>query len=108
MVFNELKRFYNDTSAQVEMLQQTMYIFIVVAVLFAMSLVIPPVFAVIVQIDAVADHSGSLYYDVPAIFDLSVKIWGFFLVLIVVKTIIHLGLMAIKKQRYTGVSDREF
>ena len=96
---------FND-KAQTELIPMTLYLFIVTSFVFTLAFVIPPAFKVVEQLDEAADHSGSIYYDVPAKFDLGVKAWYFILILIVSTILIHMGLIAIKKQRYTG--EREY
>lgn len=91
-----------DDKAQTELIPMTLYLFVVTAFVFTLAFVIPPAFKIVEQLDDAADPAGSLYYDVPAKFDLGVKMWYFILVLIVCTIIIHMGLIAIKKQRYTG------
>lgn len=91
-----------DDKAQTELIPMTLNLFIVTAFLFTLVFVVPPAFKIVEQLDNAADHSGSIYYDVPAKFDVGVKMWYFILVLIVSTIIIHMGLIAIKKQRYTG------
>lgn len=92
---------FND-KAQTELIPMTLNLFIVTAFVFTLAFVIPPAFTIIEGLDNAADHSGSLYYDVPAKFNAAANMWYFLLVLIVSTILIHMGLIAIKKQRYTG------
>jgi len=92
---------FND-KAQTELIPMCLYLFIVTAFVFTLAFVIPPAFKIVEQLDEAADHSGSIYYDVPEKFDIGVKAWYFMLILIVSTIIIHMGLIALKKQRYTG------
>lgn len=99
----------SDDTAQVEMIQMVMYMFITGAILFTIALVIPPIFTVVTDMGSIMDVTGSIYFDVLSTFSLATKMWFFFLVLVMVKVLIHFGLMAIKKQRYTGVeSESDF
>ena len=91
-----------NNKAQTELIPMVLNLFIVTAFLFTLALVIPPSFTIIDELDNAADQSGSIYYDVPAQFNKAANIWYFMLVLIVVTILIHMGLIAIKKQRYTG------
>ncbi|MDF1533674.1 MAG: hypothetical protein P1P69_04125 [Methanosarcinaceae archaeon] len=93
---------FND-NAQTELIPMTLYLFILTAFVFTIAFVIPPAFQIIEQMSHAADPTGSVYYDVTTNFNLSVKMWYFVLVMIVVTKIIHMGLLALKKQRYTGV-----
>jgi len=97
---------FND-KAQTELIPMTLYLFVVTAFVFTLAFVIPPAFKIVEQLDDAADPTGSIYYDVPAKFDLGVKMWYFILVLIVSTILIHMGLIAIKKQRYTGEYQNE-
>lgn len=91
-----------NNKAQTELIPMIMYLFIVTAFVFTLVFVIPPAFKIVEELDAAADSSGSIYYDVPAKFDVGVKAWYFILVLIVGKILIHMGLIAHRKQRRTG------
>lgn len=92
---------FND-NGQTELIPMTLNLFIVTAFVFTIAFVIPPAFTIISQLDEAADHTGSIYYDVTTNFDLGVKIWYFMLVMIISTIILHMGLIALKKQRYTG------
>lgn len=97
---------FND-KAQTELIPMTLNLFIVTAFLFTLIFVIPPAFKIVEGLDNAADHSGSIYYDVPAKFNTAVNMWYFSLVLIVSTILIHMGLIAIKKQRYTAERQNE-
>lgn len=94
-----------DDKAQVEMVQMAIYIFIMTVLMYAVVMIVPSVFGVVGQLDAAADTTGSLYYDVPAVFDQATDIWYFICIMGIAILMIHFGLMAIKKQRYTGQAD---
>lgn len=93
---------FNDADAQTELIPMCLYLFITTAFVFTLAFVIPPAFQIIGQLDDAADHTGSLYYDVTANFDLGVKMWFFVLVMIISTRLLHMGLIAIKRQKYTG------
>jgi len=97
---------FND-KAQTELIPMTLYLFVVTAFVFTLAFVIPPAFKIVEQLNDAADPAGSIYYDVTTNFDLGVKMWYFILVLIVSTILIHMGLIAIKKQRYTGEYQNE-
>jgi hypothetical protein len=94
-----------DTRANTEMIPMVVYIFILTLVLFTLAFVISPSLSIIHSMSAVLDTSGSIYYDVESRFDLAVKAWFFLLPMMVAVKLLHLGLLAIKKQRYTGGSN---
>ena len=51
---------------------------------------------------AIMDVNGTYYYDVGTTFNTAKKLWYFLLIMITAVEFIHLILLAIKKQRYTG------
>ncbi|MCK5387390.1 MAG: hypothetical protein KAJ39_09390 [Gammaproteobacteria bacterium] len=91
-----------DETANVEMIPKAVYVFISTAVLYTTAMVFPPSFQIVHALADTMDTSGSLYYDVGATFDVGVMMWYFFLVMIIAWNVVHLGLLAIKRQRYTG------
>ena len=93
---------FTNNEAQTELVPMILYLFITTAFVFTLAFVIPPSFQIIEQLDDAADHTGSLYYDVMGNFDLGVKIWFFMLVMIIATRLLHMGLIAIKRQKYTG------
>lgn len=92
---------FND-KAQTELIPMILNLFIVTAFIFTLVFVIPPSFQIVSNLNAAADPAGSIYVDIPAKFDLGVKMWYFVLVLIISTLLIHMGLIALKRQRYTG------
>lgn len=91
-----------NNKAQTELVPMCLYLFITTAFVFTLAFVIPPAFQIVEQLNDAADHSGSLYYDVTANFNLGSMIWFFMLVMIIATRLLHMGLIAIKRQKYTG------
>lgn len=92
---------FND-KAQTELVPMVLYLFITTAFVFTLAFVIPPAFQIIDQLDDAADPTGSIYYDVTGNFNLGTMVWFFMLVMIIATRLLHMGLIAIKRQRYTG------
>lgn len=92
---------FND-KAQTELIPMTLNLFIITAFIFTLAFVIPPAFTIIEQLNEAADPTGSVYYDVTTNFNMGVKVWFFMLVMIVATKLLHMGLIAVRKQRYTG------
>ena len=69
-----------DINGNVEMIPKTLMIGITIAILWVITLVIPPVFQIIPSMATILDTSGSLYYDVETTFNTAVKMWYFFFI----------------------------
>lgn len=91
-----------DERANVEMIPKVVWLFISTAILFTTAMVFPPSFQIVYGLADTMDTGGSLYYDVAGTFNTAVGMWYFFLVMIIVWNVVHLGLLALKRQRYTG------
>ncbi|MBN1134088.1 MAG: hypothetical protein JXA38_04085 [Methanosarcinaceae archaeon] len=96
-----------DIHGNVEMIHQTLIIGITLATLWIITLVVPPIFQLIPALAATMDTEGLYYFDVVAKFNTAIKAWYFFLILSTAVSFVHLGLLAIKKQRYTGGNEYE-
>ena len=104
---NTMNKTMSDTSAQTELIPMCLWLFISTAFLFTLAFVVPPAFQVVYKMSEAMDTTGSIYYDVVSQFNIGVNMWYFFLVLIIVIQLIHMGLVALKKQRYTGEQHAE-
>ena len=98
----------NNNSGNVEMIPMVVSMFVTTVIVYILSFIAYPILSVIGQLTPIMDVSGSLYTDVGAKFDFAVKAFSFLLIFIVVKPIIHLGLLAIKKQRSEGSYESDF
>lgn len=92
----------DDISGNVEMIPQTIIIGITIFVLWVLTLTVSPSFQLIPAMTAIMDVNGTYYYDVETTFNTAKKLWYFLLIMITAVEFIHLILLAIKKQRYTG------
>lgn len=95
----------DDSRGNVEMVSMVLYLFILVISLIFVVYAVSPMFDVIHQLAAVMDTSGSLYVDVDSKFNMATKGFFFLVPLMVAVRVLHLMLLAIKRQRYTGESD---
>jgi len=99
-------KLFNDR-ANTEMIPAVVFLFITTAVLYTCAFVFPPSFEIVYALCDILDTGGSLYYDVESTFNLGVTMWYFMLVLMIVVQVVHIGLLAIKRQRYTGEYQNE-
>lgn len=97
-----------DNSGNVEMIPMVLTIFITAVLAYILSFIAYPIFSIVGHLTPIMDTGGSIYTDVGAKFDSAVSAFSFLLIFVVVKPIIHLGLLAIKKQRSEGSFESDF
>lgn len=101
-------KLFKNNYGNTQMIPMVITIFVTTVTVYILSFIAFPIFSVVGQLTPLMDVSGSLYTDVGAKFNLSVKAFCFLLIFIIVKPIIHLGLLAIKKQRAEGSYESDF
>ena len=86
------------------MIPMVVYLFILVVSLYFTIFSIAPVLNLIPELAKVMDTSGSIYVNVEGYYNLAVRGFFFMIAMMVGIRIIHLYLIATKKQRFTGGS----
>ena len=98
----------DESSASTQLIPMVLSIFITTIIMYVLSFVVSPIFQIVYQLTPIMDVSGSLYTDVGGKFDTAVKAWSFLIILVIVKQLMHFGLIAIKQRRVEGSFESDF
>lgn len=97
--------FIKDDKASVLMIPKVVYIFILLITLFFVIVSVGPVLQLVPALTPAMDTGGSIYVNIGAYYDAAVKSYYLMIGIIIAVEFVHLGLLAIRKQRYTGATN---
>lgn len=100
-------KLFNNDKGQVDMIPLAIYIFVLIISLYFLIFNISPLLGIIETLTYSIDPDSSLQVSGMSAgtftnFTIAIKAFFFMITLMVVSKLIHLFLLAIKKQRYTG------